>query len=91
MQSIKNEWTYHENEELEPVQPVQMNIYQSNTAYRKHLIWIHFDSEPSVQVRHQVRGGQPYISVSVIYLKYPRSSQEHQPRHGNNVLHKVLW
>ena len=71
---LKNEWTYHENEELEPVQPGQMNIYQSNTTYRKHLIWIHFDSEPSVQERHQVRGGQPYISVSIVYLKYPRSS-----------------
>ena len=40
-----NEWTYHENEEVEPFQPIQMNIYQSN-IYRKDLSWLHFDDEP---------------------------------------------
>ena len=30
--------------EVEPVQPVQMSIYQSNT-YRKDLIWLHFGDE----------------------------------------------
>ena len=33
---------------MEPVEPVQMNIYQSNT-YRKDLSWLHFDNEPRVQ------------------------------------------
>ena len=32
----------------EAVEPVQMNIYQSNT-YRKDLRWLHFDDEPRVQ------------------------------------------
>ena len=36
--------------EVEPVEPVQMNIYQSNT-YRKYLNWLHFDDEPRVQER----------------------------------------
>ena len=32
--SQNNEKTSHENKEVEPVQPVQMDIYQSNT-YKK--------------------------------------------------------
>ena len=36
--------------DVEPVGPVLMNIYQSNT-YRKDLSWLHFDNEPRVQER----------------------------------------
>ena len=36
-----NECTSHDNNEVEPVQLVQMNIYQSNT-YRQDLRWLHF-------------------------------------------------
>ena len=32
------------NKEVEPVEPVQMNIYQNNT-YRKDLSWLHFKNE----------------------------------------------
>ena len=42
-------------EEVEPVQPVQMNIYQSNTC-RKDLSWLHFDGEPMAQERYLVKG-----------------------------------
>ena len=43
-----------ENKEVEPVESVQMKIYQSNT-YRKDLLsWLHFDDEPRVQERQQV-------------------------------------
>ena len=42
------------NEEVEPVQPVQMNINQSNT-YRKKLSWLHFGEEPGVQESQQVK------------------------------------
>ena len=38
------------NKEMEPVEPVQKNIYQSNT-YRTDLSWLHFDNEPRVQER----------------------------------------
>ena len=31
--------------EVEPVETVQMNIYQSD-IYRKDLNWLHFDDEP---------------------------------------------
>ena len=34
----------------EPLQPVQMNIYQSNT-YIKDLTLLHFNNEPRVQER----------------------------------------
>ena len=43
-----NVQTSIENKEVEPVEPVQMNIYQSNT-YRKDLSRLHFDDEPRVQ------------------------------------------
>ena len=35
---------------MELAEPVQMNIYQSNT-YKKDLNWLHFDDEPRVQER----------------------------------------
>ena len=53
--SDKNHAIYQNNKqislkkkEVEPVEPVQKNIYQSNT-YRKDLSWPHFDNEPRVQ------------------------------------------
>ena len=49
-----------------------MNIYQSNT-YRKDLL--HFDDEPHVQDREQVKGRQSCISVLVPYLTIPSSIQ----------------
>ena len=49
---------------MEPVQPVLMNIYQSNT-YRKDLSWPHFDDEPRVQEKQQVKDQQSCISVFV--------------------------
>ena len=42
---LYNKWTSHENKEVEPV---QMNIYQSN-IYREDLSWLDFDSELRVQ------------------------------------------
>ena len=48
--------------EVETVQSVQMNIYQSN-IYRKNLGWLHFDNE----ARCQVNVLQSYIPVLVVY------------------------
>ena len=50
MQSIRIMCIYNvlKNKEVEPAEPVQMNIYQSNT-YRKDLSWLHFDNYPRVQ------------------------------------------
>ena len=62
-----------ENKEEEPVEPVEMNIYQSNT-YRKDLSWLHFHDEPRVQETQQVKDQQSYISVSVAYPAIPSSN-----------------
>ena len=45
---------------MEPVEPVQRNIYQSNT-YRKDLSWSYFDNEPRVQEKQQVKDQQSCI------------------------------
>ena len=45
MQSIR-----FEKKEMEPIEPVQMNIYESN-VYRKDLSWLHLDNDPRVQER----------------------------------------
>ena len=60
------------NKKVEPVEPIQMNTYQSNT-YRKDLSWLHFDDEPRVQERWQEKDQQSYISVFVAYLTFPSS------------------
>ena len=51
---------------MEPIEPAQMKIYQSNT-YRKDLSWLHFDDEPRVQERQQMKDQQFCISISVAY------------------------
>ena len=33
---------------MEPVEPVQMHIYQGNN-YRKDLSWLHFDDQLRIQ------------------------------------------
>ena len=70
---MKNEYTSPENEEVEPVQSVQMNIYQSNN-YRKDLSWFHFDDELRVQEKKQVKDQQSWISDFVTYLTIPSSN-----------------
>ena len=37
----------NKDKEVEPVETVQMNTYQSNT-YRKDLTWLHFEDEPRI-------------------------------------------
>ena len=81
-QSIRNKQTSIENKQVEPVEAVQMSIYQSNT-FRKDLSWLHFDNEPRVQERQQVKNQQSCISVFAAYLTVPCSNQEHQQRRDN--------
>ena len=59
--------------EVEPVQPIQMNFYQSNT-YRKDLSRLHFNNEPRVQERQQVKDQQSCMFVFVAYPTIPSSS-----------------
>ena len=58
---------------VEPVEPVQMNTYQSN-AYRKELSWPHFDDKPRVEERQQVKDEHSYVSTFVAYLTIPKSN-----------------
>ena len=48
------EKTSLERKEVDPVEPAQMNIYQSNT-YRKDLDWLYFNNEPKFQGSQQVK------------------------------------
>ena len=72
MQLIRIRVDFRENKEEEPVELVQMNIYQSNT-YRKDLSWLHLDDEPRVQERQQMEDQQSCKSVFVVCLTFPRS------------------
>ena len=58
-----NEHTSPESKEVEPVEPVQMNIYQSNT-----------DDKPRLKERQQVKDQQSCISVFVAYPMIPSSN-----------------
>ena len=58
---------------MEPVKPVLKNIYQSN-SYRKDLDWLHFDDEPRVQVKQQVKDQQSCLFVFVASLTIPSSN-----------------
>ena len=49
---------------MEPVEPVLNNIYQSST-YRKDVNWPHFDDEPRVQEKQQMKDQQPCVFVFV--------------------------
>ena len=50
---------------MEPVEPAQMNIYQSDT-YKKDLNWPHFSDKPRVQERQQVKDQQSDISFFLV-------------------------
>ena len=53
---------------MEPVEPIQVNIYHSNT-YRKDLSWQHFNDEPRVQVRQQVKEKAKIFGVAVLTIE----------------------
>ena len=58
-----DESTSLEKKEVEPIELVLKDIYQSNT-YRKDLRWPHFNNEPRVQEKQQVKD-QTCISIFV--------------------------
>ena len=85
---LKGPESSNKNKEVDPLEPLQMNIYQSNT-YIKDLSWLHLNDEPRVQEKQQVKGQQSYISVFVVFLTIPSNNYEHQPRHDNSILYKA--
>ena len=69
---------------MEPVQLVKKDICQSNTCV-KDLSWLHFDDEPKVQERHQVKDQEYYSRVSVADLSYTSSSRSTSPGTGVEI------
>ena len=61
-----------EKKEVEPVESVLKNIYQSNT-YRKDLSWPHFNNAPRVQEKQQVKDQQFCLLVFVVCVIIPSS------------------
>ena len=66
---------------MEPVQPVQMNIYQSN-SYRKDLSLLHFDDEPRV-LRDAISEGPIHtiwcyviILDEIVFLRFLRKKSD---------------
>ena len=75
---------------MEPVELVLKNIYQSNT-YRKDLSWPHFDNEPRVPEKQQVKGQQSCVFVFVGCLTITSSNYGHQPRRDNSIPYMGVW
>ena len=91
MQSIRiTRRSLSRKKKVGPVEPVLKNIYQSNT-YRKDLSWPHFDDEPRVQEKQQVKDRQYCISIFVACLTIPTSNWGHQPRRDNSIPYMGLW
>ena len=63
---------------------------KSNT-YRKDFSWLHFDDEPRVQERQQVKDQQFCIFIFVAYPAIPSSNWEHQPSHDNSIPYRAEW
>ena len=76
--------------EIEPVQPVLKNIYHNNT-YRKYLSWPHFNDEPRVQEKKQVKDQQSCIFVFAACLTIPSNNWGHQPRRDNSIPYIGVW
>ena len=76
---------------MKPVQPIQMNIYQSNT-YRKDLNWLYFNDEPRVQERQQVKDQQSFISAFVAYLPLEAKNELYSTCVHSVMLHgRYTW
>ena len=58
---------------MEPGETVLKKIHQSNT-YRKELSWPHFDNEPRVQEKQQVKDQQNEIFTLAACLTIPSSN-----------------
>ena len=74
MHHQNNEQTSLDNKEVETVQAVQMNIYQSND-----LSWLNFDDEARVQDRQQGKDQQSCISIFEAHLIFHVATRSTSP------------
>ena len=79
----KNQAIYQNNEqiplekkEVEPLEPVQLNIDQSST-YQEMLAGYISTMWPRLHEKQEVKDQQSYISVLVAFLTFPSSSTLH--------------
>ena len=76
--------TSFREKEVEPVEQVLKNIWQSNT-YRKDLRWSHFDNEARIQKKQQKKDQQSCIFIFAACLTIPSSNEGHLPRFDNSI------
>ena len=55
------------------------------------LSWPHFDDEPRVQEKQQVKDQQPSIFSFIACLTLPSSNWGHQPRRDNSTPYMGTW
>lgn len=67
----RHEWTSLQIKEVEPIQSLQITIFQ------------HYIDELWLKKKHQLRGHQSQILISVAYSTYPNRNQRHQSRYDN--------
>ena len=58
---------------MEPVEPAEMNIYESNTD-RKDLSWLRFSTMSEGLKRQQEKDQQSFTPIFVAYLTIPTSN-----------------
>ena len=75
---------------MKPVEQIPKNIYQINT-YRKDLSWPHFDDEPKVEEKHQVKDQQLFIFVFVACLTISSSNLGQQLTRDNSIPYMGAW
>ena len=81
--------TFLKKKEVEPIEPVLKNIYQSNT-YRKDLSWPNVDNEPRFQEKQQVKDQQSCIFIFLALLTIP-SSNRSTSQDVTTVFHTWLY
>ena len=60
-------------------------------TYKKVLSWPHFDDEPRVEEKDQVKDQKSCIFVVVACLKIPSNNYGHRPKRDNNILYMGVW
>ena len=63
---------------MELVETIQMSIYQSHN-YRKDLSWLHFNNEPTVQKKQQVKDQQSSIPVLLLIYQFHVAARSTNP------------
>ena len=56
-----NDYTFLEKKEVEPTEPVQKNVYESDT-YRKDLSWLYFNDQLLIEAVKKGTSGMSFKS-----------------------------